>query len=126
MKLYGIWDGTGVSSFPVSLHNGSFEQPCNALQDSPKFYIFYTEGAKGLDWLTTASDDKIEIGSVGTKDFQSSSSSSSNYHTALARDGVQFAELNANKVGALYQDVSIVPGVTLYWGFSMPAQLLPP
>ena len=122
VKLYGIWDGTGVSSFPVSLHNGSFEQPCNALQDSPKFYIFYPEGAKGLDWLTTASDDKIEIGSVGTKDFQSSSSSSSNYHTALARDGVQFAELNANQVGALYQDVSIVPGVTLYWGFSHKAR----
>ena len=122
VKLYGIWDGTGVSSFPVSLHNGSFEQPCNALQSSPNFYIFYPEGAKGLDWLTTASDDKIEIGSVGTKDFQSSSSSSSNYHTALARDGVQFAELNANKVGALYQDVSIVPGVTLYWGFSHKAR----
>lgn len=122
VKLYGIWDGTGVSSFPVSLHNGSFEQPCNALQSSPNFYIFYTEGAKGLDWLTTASDDKIEIGSVGTKEFQNSSSSSSNYHTALARDGVQFAELNANQVGALYQDVSIVPGVTLYWGFSHKAR----
>lgn len=122
VKLYGIWDGTGVSSFPVSLHNGSFEQPCNALQSSPKFYVLYPEGAEGLDWSTTASDNQIEIGSVGTKDFQSSSSSIANYHTALARDGVQFAELNANKVGALYQDVSTVPGVTLYWGFSHKAR----
>ena len=122
VTLYGIWDGTGVSSFPVSLHNGSFEQPCNALQSSPRFWFAYPEGTEGLDWSTTARDNKIEIGSVGTKDFQNSSSSSSNYHTALARDGVQFAELNANEVGALYQDVSIVPGVTLYWGFSHKAR----
>ena len=119
VKLYGIWDGTGVSSFPVSLHNGSFEQPCNNVQASRNFWIAYIEGADGLDWSTTASDNKIEIGSVETN-FQNDSIA--NYHTALARDGVQFAELNATQVGALYQDVSTVPGVTLYWGFSHKAR----
>ncbi|MGN0832844.1 MAG: InlB B-repeat-containing protein [Kiritimatiellia bacterium] len=120
VTLYGIWDGTGTSSFPVSLHNGSFESPRNTEQSSPKYYANYVGGTEGLDWYTTASDNKIEIASVGTDTFQSSCISS--YHTALARDGVQFAELNANYIGALYQDVSIVPGVKLYWGFSHKAR----
>ncbi|MGN0844698.1 MAG: InlB B-repeat-containing protein [Kiritimatiellia bacterium] len=120
VTLYGIWDGTGTSSFPVSLHNGSFELPRNTEQDTPQFYKTYNEGVEGLDWYTTASDNKIEIASVGTDAFQSSCISS--YHTALARDGVQFAELNANYIGALYQDISIVPGVKLYWGFSHKAR----
>lgn len=120
VTLYGVWDGSGVSTFPVSLHNGSFEQPRNTEQSDPKFYVNYVEGAEGLDWYTTASDNKIEIASTGTDTFQAGCISS--YHTAMARDGVQFAELNANYIGALYQDVSIVPGVTLYWGFSHKAR----
>ncbi|MGN0854333.1 MAG: InlB B-repeat-containing protein [Kiritimatiellia bacterium] len=120
VTLYGIWDGSGTPSFPVSLHNGSFEFPRNTEQSNPKFYANYAGGTEGLNWYTTASDNKIEIASVGTDAFQGSCISS--YHTALARDGVQFAELNANYIGALYQDVSIVPGVKLYWGFSHKAR----
>ena len=126
VKLYGIWqakEGSTASSYPVSLENGSFEAPPN--EDPPSgytrnFYVQYTEGVKGLNWYTTASDSKIEIGSVSTN--LNLTECIKSYHTALARDGVQFAELNAAKIGALYQDVATVPGVTLYWGFSHKAR----
>ena len=35
-----------------------------------------------------------------------------------ANDGNQFAELNAEKVGSLYQDVLTAPGATLSWAFA--------
>ena len=116
VKLYGIWkadDGSLASSYPVTLQNGSFEVPVN----TSSYYKFYPDTTtEGLFWKTTASDHKIEIGSVATN--LSPAGCISDYHTAQARDGQQFAELNANQVGALYQDVATVPGVTLYYGFS--------
>ena len=115
VKLYGIWkavDGSLASSYPVKLENGSFEVPVN----TSKYYQFYPENTEGLCWKTTASDNQIELGSVSTN--LSPSECISSYHTAQARDGQQFAELNANYVGALYQDVATVPGVTLSDGFS--------
>ena len=115
VKLYGIWkadDGSLASSYPVTLQNGGFEVPVN----TKSYYVIYPETTEGLCWQTTASDNKIEIGSVSTN--LSPSGCISSYHTAQARDGQQFAELNANYVGALYQDVATVPGVTLYYGFS--------
>lgn len=126
VKLYGIWQansGSIVSSFPLTIANGSFETPSNEAPPAgygKKFYCQYSEGVEGLAWNTTASDGKIEIGSVSTNLSQSSCISA--YHTALARDGVQFAELNANYIGALYQDIATVPGVTLYWGVSHKAR----
>lgn len=76
----------------AQLLNGSFE-------DTP------------IVWQTTASDGAIEIGSYtrsmdvyGTTDDKSSSDA-----------GTNFAELNANAAGALYQDVLTVPGANLTW-----------
>lgn len=126
VKLYGIWkaeEGSTASSFPISLENGSFERPSNETPPdgyTRNFYLAYAEGVEGLNWYTTASDGKIEIGSVSTN--LNLNSCITAYHTGMARDGVQFAELNANKIGALYQDVATVPGVTLYWGFSHKAR----
>lgn len=116
VKLYGIWkavDGSLASSYPVTLQNGGFEVPVN----TSSHYKFYPDTTtEGLFWQTTASDNFIEIGSVATN--LSPAGCISDYHTAQARDGQQFAELNAKEVGALYQDVATVPGVTLYYGFS--------
>ena len=62
-------------------------------------------------WKTTASDNAIEIGGYsqrmyvyGTQNDKPSSDS-----------GSQFAELNANAAGSLYQDVLTVPGTELFW-----------
>ena len=40
------------------------------------------------------------------------------YHTPGAYDGSQFAELNCQAYGALYQDVLTVPGTTLHWSLA--------
>ena len=40
------------------------------------------------------------------------------YHTPGAYDGSQFAELNCEAYGALYQDVLTVPGSTLNWSLA--------
>ena len=40
------------------------------------------------------------------------------YHAESAHGGNQFAELNCEAYGALYQDVLTVPGATLYWSLS--------
>lgn len=125
IKLYGIWkadDGSIASSFPVMLQNGGFESPSleeyynNHKNENKTFYKILDEGVEGLHWNTTASDGKIELASVSTN--LSNNGTVGEYHVGMARDGLQFAELNANQVGALYQDVATVPGVKLYWGFS--------
>ena len=40
------------------------------------------------------------------------------YNTRSAQDGNQFAELNCEAYGALYQDVLTVPGSTLNWSLA--------
>ncbi|QDY81449.1 DUF11 domain-containing protein [Streptomyces qinzhouensis] len=53
-------------------------------------------------WLTTASDHMIELWHSGFQGVPSA-------------DGAQFAELNANEVSTLYQDLPTSPGTKLYW-----------
>ncbi|MFF4331430.1 hypothetical protein ACFYZT_33690 [Streptomyces sp. NPDC001591] len=86
----------------VALANGSFEQPAvtdvEILPDASQ-----TQAAKRVPgWLTTASDHKIELWHSG-------------FNGVPAADGVQFAELNANEVSTLYQDLPTTPGTKLYW-----------
>ena len=40
------------------------------------------------------------------------------YGLSGVREGQQFAELNANTAGLLYQRIATLPNTTLYWGFS--------
>ncbi|TDC67556.1 DUF11 domain-containing protein [Streptomyces hainanensis] len=53
-------------------------------------------------WLTTASDHMVELWHSGFLGVPSA-------------EGAQFAELNANEVSTLYQDLPTTPGTTLYW-----------
>ncbi|MFF4170592.1 isopeptide-forming domain-containing fimbrial protein [Streptomyces sp. NPDC001744] len=86
----------------VTLANGSFEQPAvtgvEILPDASQ-----TQAAKRVPgWLTTASDHRIELWQSG-------------FQGVPAADGAQFAELNANEVSTLYQDLPTTPGTKLYW-----------
>ncbi|MEV6581285.1 hypothetical protein AB0M92_24335 [Streptomyces sp. NPDC051582] len=86
----------------VALANGSFEQPAvtgvEILPDSSQ-----TQAAKRVPgWLTTASDHMIELWHSG-------------FQGVPAAEGAQFAELNANEVSTLYQDLPTTPGTKLYW-----------
>ncbi|MFI9597761.1 Ig-like domain-containing protein [Nonomuraea sp. NPDC052265] len=83
---------------PINLVNGSFETPAVARYD---WNIPDASTNPAVGWRTTASDRKLE--------FWNSASG------VPAADGQQFAELNANEVSTLYQDVPTVPGTVMTW-----------
>lgn len=68
-------------------------------------------------WSTTSSDSKIEIGSY-TEDPTYYYGTNEIYAGGSAEAaGDNFAELNANNAGSLYQDVLTIDGESLYWSF---------
>ena len=86
----------------MSLQNGSFETPKVATTVN---YGNFANGTAGLIWRTTAQDGMIELGRNATT-----------YNLNGQADGPsQFAELNANYIGTLYQDVLVTPGEILTW-----------
>lgn len=93
------------------LRNGSFEEPkVEELAPSNSNYQ-YPNGSEGLIWLTTGRDKQIEI-------VDASKTNSGNYGGNIsAPHDEQFAELNCQAAGALYQDVLTVPGTDLNWQF---------
>ena len=104
------------NTFYTELQNGSFETP------EINFWNYQLpNGTEGLVWTTTGTgdknwrpDDDIEL----VKPSYDNSSVNSNYHIDEADHGEQFAELNCEAYGALYQDVLTVPGTTLNWYLS--------
>lgn len=86
----------------VSLVNGSFEEPSvtgvQFLPDASQTHM----PRRVPGWLTTASDHEIELWRSG-------------FNGVPAAHGAQFAELNANEVSTLYQDLPTAPGTKLYW-----------
>ena len=82
---------------PLALVNGSFETPL-----APPNYWTSFDQDDVPGWETTATDGKIELWDSGFQGFASA-------------DGNQHAELNANQVSTLYQDLPTSPGLTLDW-----------
>ena len=106
-------------SYYNQLENGDFETPVTTKETG--YQPFYSNGTPGLIWKTTASDAQIEYVSAATdkydKDTGKTHAEQSQYWHKVdaAAHGTQFAELNANEPGALYQDVLTTPGAKLYW-----------
>lgn len=109
------------------LENGDFEQGgSNQTQ----------QGTAGLVWKTTASDQCIELEKIDDgrsyRELQyvggKWSVNEINYGgkafgaTSTPNGSDQFAELNAEVDGALYQDVLTKPGLTMNWKFSHKAR----
>ncbi|MBC1233428.1 immunoglobulin-like domain-containing protein [Listeria booriae] len=92
-------DHIQASSAAIALENGDFENP--VVTTKSHWNTFNAKSVPG--WKTTASDNLIEIQENGLS--KSSPSISGN----------QWAELNANEVSALYQDVPTTPGVKVRW-----------
>lgn len=84
---------------PVNLANGSFETPPVATID---YSIPDASVNPSVGWHTTATDNKLEFWRGGASGVP-------------AADGQQFAELNANQVSTLYQDLPTVPGTPMTW-----------
>lgn len=80
------------------LINGSFEQP-----NFPGFKFENDANVPG--WTTTAADHIMEFWPDGMQSVPS-------------YEGGQFVELNANMMGALYQDIATIPGDVLIWSFA--------
>ena len=89
--------------------NGSFEDPPQKDRNAPQL-----EAGDVSGWSTTAIGQLIEFG-VNTK----ASSAPQLWGTDKSiPDGNQFAELNADEVSTLYQNVSTVDGHIYEWGLS--------
>ncbi len=99
--------------FGGNVLNGSFEYP--AIPSGSTNYAF-ANGTHQLFWRTTApgpnhmlgQDVELGNGNPGNPYLQDGS----------AAHGKQYAELNAEATGTLYQDVLTAPGAELSWGFS--------
>lgn len=106
-------------SYYNQLENGDFETPVTTKDTG--YQPFYSNGTPGLIWKTTASDAQIEYVSAATDKYdkdtgKTHAKQSLEWHKVdAAAHGTQFAELNANEPGALYQDVLTTPGAKLYW-----------
>ena len=92
--------------------NGSFEYP---KIPSGSNYAF-ANGTRQLFWRSTAPGSGTYLGMDVELGNDTIGNPYLNYG-GKANDGTQFAELNAEKVGTLYQDVLTAPGATLSWSF---------
>lgn len=89
--------------------NGSFEDPARTDKNAPQLKAGDVPG-----WSTTAKGQLIEFGvNIGT-----SSAPQLSGNDKRIPDGNQFAELNADEVSTLYQNVSTVGGHIYEWGLS--------
>lgn len=85
----------------IKLVNGGFEEP-DISSESRGYKMLDASEVPG--WETTASDNQIEI--------------QRGYGGVAAAEGKQYAEINANMVSALYQDVATKPGTKIRWKVS--------
>lgn len=114
-------------------HDTDNHTPASRLYYSPDgetgtFFTQYPSGAGGIVWQTTGEAKHWQTGSSGLYIELADGSNRSyngtrNYPEASysidgAYDGQQFAELNCEAYGALYQDVLTAPGTTLHWSLA--------
>ena len=114
-------------------HDKNNHTPASRLYYSPDgetgtFFTQYPSGEGGIVWQTTGVARHWKTGSAGLYIELADGSNRSyngtrNYPEASysidgAYDGQQFAELNCEAYGALYQDVLTAPGTTLHWSLA--------
>ena len=90
-----VWQTTGVAPHWATGVSGNYIEIVDGTNHS------YTDYINGSQWPSTDPNDPSVC-----------------YHTQSAYDGSQFAELNCEAYGALYQDVLTVPGTTLHWSLA--------
>lgn len=100
--------------FGGNVLNGSFEYP-----DIPSNLTNYAfaNGTHQLFWRTTAPGENDTLG----QDVELGNDNPKNPYLpadSKAAHGGQYAELNAEAMGTLYQDVLTAPGAELSWSFS--------
>lgn len=118
-----IGSDTYTVPYYAQLMNGGFETP-----EITNWNNQLRNGYKGLVWRTTGvgTGDKVGqdieiVRSTDEKDKNGKTFQSivqETYSPSAAAEGVQFAELNCEAYGALYQDVLTTPNTNLNWALS--------
>ena len=103
---WAVLSPASVCQPSVALPNGSFEAPAV----SPGAPNWMVGGSSPLLWDTTELDNVVELWGNG-----GNVQSANGGVPISAEDGTTWAELNANDVGALYQDLTTIPGQVLQW-----------
>jgi type II secretory pathway pseudopilin PulG len=101
----------------IALTNGSFEDPGTpaVLDGAPNWMV---GGSLPLKWDTTEPDNVIELWRNDDAPGPGTGLTAQAANGGLpisAQDGYQWAELNANQTGALFQNLPTNPGVVLQW-----------
>ena len=103
--------------FGGNVLNGSFEYPAVPSEPSKVTNYAFANGTHQLFWRTTAPGTNHALG----QDVELGTDRSGNPYLpagSTAAHGRQYAELNAEDMGTLYQDVLTAPGAELSWSFS--------
>lgn len=103
--------------FGGNVLNGSFEYPAVPSEPSKVTNYAFANGTHQLFWRTTAPGANHTLG----QDVELGTDRSGNPYLpagSTAAHGTQYAELNAEAMGTLYQDVLTAPGAELSWSFS--------
>lgn len=103
--------------FGGNVLNGSFEYPAVPSEPSKVTNYAFANGTHQLFWRTTAPGANHTLG----QDVELGTDRKGNPYLpdgSKAAHGTQYAELNAEAMGTLYQDVLTAPGAELSWGFS--------
>lgn len=103
-------DSDNSNTADNAIVNGSFELPVQTELRAPQLKDNEVPG-----WSTTATDQKIELGAqIGA----ACPAQLDHLSDKSIPDGKQIAELNADEVSTLYQNVSTVDGHIYEWGLS--------
>ena len=103
--------------FGGNVLNGSFEYPAVPSEPSKVTNYAFANGTHQLFWRTTAPGANHTLG----QDVELGTDRNGNPYLpagSKAAHGTQYAELNAEDMGTLYQDVLTAPGAELSWSFS--------
>ena len=103
--------------FGGNVLNGSFEYPAVPSEPSKVTNYAFANGTHQLFWRTTAPGANHTLG----QDVELGTDRKGNPYLpdgSKAAHGRQYAELNAEAMGTLYQDVLTAPGAELSWSFS--------
>lgn len=103
--------------FGGNVLNGSFEYPAVPSEPSKVTNYAFANGTHQLFWRTTAPGANDTLG----QDVELGTDRKGNPYLpdgSKAAHGTQYAELNAEDMGTLYQDVLTAPGAELSWSFS--------
>lgn len=101
--------------------NSSFETPdLSSINGTRYTHLALYNGYEGLYWKTTAPGSGNVLGL--DVELVSTDNGTNSHGLQTAASGNQFAELNAEAAGTLYQDVLTTSGATFNWSFSHAAR----